>query len=114
MINVSVERKRLIKKWPTKMKDVNDKFLPQAAKIVEAEAKRRAPVDTGRLRSSINSGVSGDVAKVGTDVEYAPYMEYGTSRFPTGKPFLRPALDVSRKALVKLYRQIFRRVYGGR
>jgi HK97 gp10 family phage protein len=29
---------------------------------------------------------------IGTNLEYAPYQEFGTSKM-TGKPFLRPALD---------------------
>lgn len=50
---------------------------------VQNEARRRAPVDTGRLRSSIVHRVSGgsssvDVA-VGTNVNYAEDVEYGTA-----------------------------------
>lgn len=40
---------------------------------------------------------------VGTNVEYAPYVEYGTRRFPTGQPFLRPALDLMRNNVCKKY-----------
>jgi hypothetical protein len=37
-------------------------------------------------------------------VEYAPYVEYGTkySKRPGGKPYLRPALDRNRQAIIKL------------
>lgn len=65
---------------------------------VEAAAIRGCPVDTGRLRSSIGRQVAVDqlglVGIVGTDVEYAPYVEYGTSRSPA-QPFLRPALGAA-------------------
>lgn len=51
-------------------------------KKVEAEAKRLAPVDTGRLRSSITSEVRiyGRViyGRVGTRVRYARYVHNGT------------------------------------
>lgn len=51
--------------------------------------------DTGRLRSSITSDLGVDeqglVARVGSDVEYAPFVELGTSRMEA-RPFLRPAL----------------------
>lgn len=51
---------------------------------IEADAKRGAPVDTGRLRSSITHQVRwmpGLVeGVVGTNVSYAPYMEFGTGR----------------------------------
>lgn len=43
----------------------------------EAHAKAITPVDTGRLRNSISHAVSGDSAYIGTNVEYAPYIEYG-------------------------------------
>lgn len=62
---------------------------------VERAAKRHAPVDTGRLRSSIGTGLGIDNdglhVRVGTNVEYAIHQEFGT-RFQPGKPFLRPAL----------------------
>src|SRR5512139_572694 len=50
--------------------------------IVTRGAKQNAPVDTGRLRASITPGVSemGDNIEgvVGSNVTYAPYMEFGT------------------------------------
>ncbi len=62
---------------------------------VTAEAKRRCPVATGRLRSSIRytmrSTVGGPVGVVGSDVSYATYQEDGT-RFMEGRHFLRDAL----------------------
>ena len=55
----------------------------RAAAIVEGGAKVDCPVDTGLLRDSIHitpasiksSSIS---AEVGTNVEYAPYVEFGT------------------------------------
>lgn len=62
---------------------------------VESAAKRLAPVDTGRLRSSITHSLERDsrglVGFVGTNVEYAIYQEFGT-RYQRGQPYLRPAL----------------------
>lgn len=55
-------------------------------------AKQYCPVDTGRLRSSISFEVdTRATATVGTNVEYAPYVEYGTSRM-AAQPYLRPAV----------------------
>ena len=46
----------------------------------ETYAKADTPVDTGNLRNSMAHAVSGDAAYIGSNVEYAPYVEYGTSR----------------------------------
>jgi HK97 gp10 family phage protein len=77
-------------------------------------AKQRAPVDTGRLRASITladsdglvqplggDGKEGDsvdsprgefVVRIGTNVEYARFQEFGTEN-QAAQPFLRPGLD---------------------
>lgn len=71
------------------------RHLSEVAVRVERRAKRLCPVDTGRLRSSITHALfveDGDLtAHVGTDVEYAAYVELGTSRM-SAQPYLRPAL----------------------
>lgn len=71
------------------------RYLLRAATQVERTAKRLCPVDTGRLRSSITHQMGRDarglLAKVGTNVSYAKYVELGTRRM-RARPFLRPAL----------------------
>jgi len=60
------------------------------------EAVRRCPVDTGRLRQSIGLQKVGDGHyRVGTNVVYAPYVEFGTRRM-AAQPFMRPALEAVR------------------
>ena len=44
----------------------------------EGHAKALTPVDTGRLRNSISHAADNDAAYIGTNVEYAPYVEFGT------------------------------------
>lgn len=49
---------------------------------IEASARKKAPVDSGRLRGSISSEVQREGADtlalyVGSNVEYAPHVEYG-------------------------------------
>jgi HK97 gp10 family phage protein len=65
---------------------------------VERVAKKLAPVDTGRLRASITHALGRDsqsiYCDVGTDVEYAPYVEFGTST-QAAQPYLRPALGAA-------------------
>ena len=45
----------------------------------ETYAKQETPVCTGRLRNSISHSVDGEAAYIGSNVEYAPYVELGTS-----------------------------------
>lgn len=75
--------------------DIGADLARRAIKVANA-AKRFCPVDTGRLRASIAwemaSDASGPVAIVGTNVEYAPFVELGT-RYMAAQPFLRPALN---------------------
>lgn len=41
-------------------------------------------VDTGRLRNSVNYRVRDDEVYIGTNVEYAPYVEFGTGKYADG------------------------------
>lgn len=107
--------------------------LEAVAQTVERYAKENEDrVDTGRLRNSIThvSGRGGggfhfyqndagtnfmqsvgtsdrdDTIYVGTNVEYAPYIEYGTYKKQAangGKGFLRPALEEH----IEEYKHIF-------
>lgn len=66
--------------------------LEEVGLVAEGYAKKACPVDTGRLRNSITHQVrpSEKSVYIGTNVEYAPYVELGTSRMKP-QPFLRPA-----------------------
>lgn len=68
--------------------------LEKCGLVAEGYAKAACPVDTGRLRNSITYEVrpgEGEVY-VGTNVEYAPYVEDGT-RHRDGVRFLRKAAE---------------------
>jgi len=59
----------------------------------ERNAKAYCPVDTGRLRNSISHATDDTRAVIGTNVEYAPYVELGTSR-RAPHAYLRPAVQL--------------------
>lgn len=67
-------------------------ILEQWGMIAEAYAVDYCPVDTGRLRGSITYDTDDTTMYVGTNVEYAPYVELGTVNMDA-QPFLRPALE---------------------
>lgn len=101
--------------------------LNECCLLVENDAKRRCPVDSGQLRNSITHEViDGNVGRVGTNVEYAPYVEYGTGLFSSKgngrqtpwsyqdaqgnwhrtsgqkpQPYLQPALDSNRRTIMQ-------------
>lgn len=59
----------------------------------EGYAKALCPVDTSNLRNSIANDDDGEsTVVIGTNVEYAPYVEYGTSKMAE-RPYLRPAVE---------------------
>jgi len=65
------------------------RFFTKSAIAVQSGAKKLSPVDTGRLRSSITYDIDPAAmplwAKVGTNVSYAPFMEYGTGLLADGE-----------------------------
>lgn len=66
--------------------------LDKTAEAVAEDARSEAPVSTGKLRDSIHVESEGNTRRIGTDVDYAVYLETGTSTSPP-KPFLTPAMQ---------------------
>lgn len=78
-------------------KEIND-AIQGAGITVQAEAKQLCPVDTGRLRSSIQY-VPGDMkCEVSTDVQYALPVELRhatrSGSHVAARPYLYPALVI--------------------
>lgn len=59
-------------------------FWEKCGLAIQARAKPKAPVDTGRLRSSIAYDIDSRATplwvRVGPNVNYGAFMEYGTGR----------------------------------
>lgn len=70
------------------------KVVRKVAFDTEATAKRLAPVDTGNLRSSITTQMTGDglTAGVVATASYAHWVENGTTRMAP-QPFMEPATE---------------------
>lgn len=91
--------------------------LQKIALLVEGSAKRNAPVRTGTLRRSITSRVtSATTARVGTSLEYAPFVHEGT-RYMAARPFLTDAVDQNQGAIDRVLKDfgegILRKVARG-
>lgn len=78
-----------------------ERGLEAVGMTAEGYAKRDCPVGTpestgipgyigGTLRNSITFAVRDDEVYIGSNVEYAPFVELGTSKMKA-KPFLKPA-----------------------
>lgn len=67
-----------------------NRYLDKVAANVVQDSKLNAPVKTGALRESIQSGKEGSSILIFSDIEYAKYVELGT-RNQTPNPFLRTA-----------------------
>lgn len=63
-------------------------------------------VDTGTLRRSVTTQVDESTltGKVGSNIEYAPELEFGSSRIAP-RPWLRPALEQNEKNIEKILAQ---------
>jgi len=69
--------------------------LKNAALFMQGEVKssiagrRNEPtsVDTGRLLNSVDVNIGKDDAAIFTNLDYGPYIEYGTSRFKARRHF---------------------------
>lgn len=113
--------------------------LVKASLLVEGQAVLLAPVDKGGLRDSIGYQVNESelVAYIGTNCEYAIYVEYGTGEFaekgngrkggwvyktPNGEvhftygmspqPYLRPAFRKNQKAIRDILADCLRQLGG--
>ena len=58
--------------------------LERCGMQAEGYAKDLTPVDTGNLRNSITHKVAEDVVYIGTNNEYAAYVELGTGKYAEG------------------------------
>lgn len=75
--------------------------------MAESYAKGACPVDTGRLRNSItHQQFSEDTEVIGSNVDYAPYVELGTSKMGA-RPFLRPAAENHTAEYSAIIKQIY-------
>ncbi|WP_017602207.1 HK97-gp10 family putative phage morphogenesis protein [Nocardiopsis lucentensis] len=80
--------------------------VTEAGQGLEDGMKALAPVDTGRLRDSIRHEVEGTTATAGPgrEVDYAIFVEFGTSRMPA-QPYVRPVVQAEKLLFPALVRK---------
>jgi HK97 gp10 family phage protein len=107
------------------------KGLQKAGQIVENDAKKNCAVSDGVLRASITHVVDIEESSVsiGTNVEYAPYVEFGTGQYSEdgrktpwiyttadgetyishgqkAQPFLQPAVDNNLDKIIEQFENL--------
>jgi HK97 gp10 family phage protein len=90
------------------IKGLLKKALKDSAVHLEKTVEKNAPVDTGVLQRSIKKDYSQlDDASivVYSDVEYAPMVEFGTSK-QGANPFMRSSLKESEQAILNKFKDI--------
>jgi len=119
------ELKRVSAQLPRELAKVNH----EAAEIVAAEARRRAPVRSGKLRGSVRAlrqQARGVVAAGSARVPYAGVQEFGGTvpRFHSAsrttipaQPYVYPALGAKRDEVIDAYGEalgdLMRRAFPG-
>lgn len=103
--------------------DVLDMALDDTADSISLTAQQLVPVDTGRLKSSINVKRKYLKKTIGTNVKYAAWIEYGkpiggktTMKWKKGKglvprdtsplgpkPYFRPAFQTNKNKVTKFF-----------
>ncbi|KEH85039.1 hypothetical protein Z965_11145 [Clostridium novyi A str. BKT29909] len=113
------------------------RWLQAAALVIQSQAKALAPVDTSNLKTSINHKIVVDKleAYIGTNADYAVYVEFGTGEFAENgqgrkggwvytnserktiftrgskpQPYLRPAYRQNKQALIQLLNRYLREI----
>lgn len=83
--------------------EVHDKLgrdIEHATAELETAIRNRTPVKTGNLKGHIDGRKVGWArGEVATNVEYAEYVEYGTTRFSPRAMFRQGASDVEKKGI---------------
>ena len=87
------------------------RIVTTSAFAIQAEAKKTVAIDTGRLRNSIivRNFKQGMTADIGTNVFYAPFIEFGTRR-TRPRPYLFSAFRKEEKNFLRKVKNTFRSV----
>lgn len=99
-----------IKAYIKKSGDRSELAIKRGLEVMRSHTLPYVPVKTGRLKGSLTSRVSKEgiynvgqegrrfVGEFGTNVPYASYVEFGTSRFK-GRYYMTRGVSASREAL---------------
>lgn len=98
-----------LSKLAAKAPQAASQALLQTARDIAQMAKQLAPIDTGLLQRSYRvEPIDENTMQIGTDTEYAPYVEFGTVN-QSAQPHLTPAFHQNEETFkVRLAEEIKR------
>lgn len=104
MSKITVEVTSNVDKFTKELRQAMERALEAVGGQAEGDVALITPVDTGRLRGSITHRVSMDeeCVYVGTNVEYAAYVELGTSKMKKPKPYLKPGIMNNKDSYMRI------------
>lgn len=97
---------------PKKIQTMVNDALTSSGYLVEAESKKRTPVDTGRLRSSISIASSLRLRAqphviISPHTNYAIYVHEGT-RHMRSRPFMTQGYDASKQRIRNIMKKMLK------
>ncbi|MGI0028494.1 MAG: hypothetical protein ACREAQ_02120 [Nitrososphaera sp.] len=84
--------------------EITEETLTQVGLATLRLVRTRTPVRTGHLINNHKMRVQGNSLRMWNEVEYAAYVEFGTSRM-LPRPHWRPAIEYLKKTLPQVFGQ---------
>ena len=85
-----------------------DNALEASGEAIVSTAKDNCPVETGALKESIKTKTTNGKSVTGSNLEYAPFVEYGTLDTPA-RPFLYPALESNKDKIINNFKEAIKK-----
>ena len=110
------EMEKRFKKAPKVLQSGMKKAMGRSIAMVETESKRRTPVLTGLLKSSIGGpqgfkSIGAFKGTLGTNVKYAVFVNYGRGSHKVGeRMFMEKGLSAATPFIKKTFQEIFKKI----
>ncbi len=89
--------------------DIAEQVVSEVGSLIKTNARHYVPVDTGDLKASIDLVIeSSTEAIVGSALDYAPHVEFGTLN-QSAQPYLYPAKNDAEAAADRIMKRVVRK-----
>lgn len=98
---------KILGEWGSKKGKILTAIGLKATEIWAKIITTKKVVDTGRFRNSVNYQVGEDEVIIGSGIEYAEFLELGTSKMEA-RPTLKPTIEEYRETYKNIAEQIMK------